>query len=637
MRAALPSKPLAAIAAGGLLGVYAFLVALAPIWEIDIWWHLRVGEWIVEHKELPTTDLFSSHTPERPWTSFNWLFQVGSYLLYQGTGLFGLRLFTALLVVTGYLLWFRFFLRETRSLTSSFLLAALLLLLFDDRIRIRPHVFNFLAEALLALWLQGGARLASWRARALFFGAFLLWANLHHPGAVLGALVLAFAQLLRMALARVESRRLGEAMREALWPFGLCAVAILAHPYGPAILVAARDNIEPVHGLIGEWKPVLAYLEGHLSPHHVLAALVPFLALLWTCIVVLGGVLRRRLLFPENRDWLARAAAPLAFLALSLVAMRFVYLAMAPLAWLASRIDWSATRRKVALLVATAGVVAASFHYSVLLAQGGVGPFFQNLGVDVKRDHYPESAAALIREARLKGKVFALSVWGGYLLWTARPPGGVAADGRQNMAPWVLALHHEVELSVRRDGLRLARALNALGAELAVLPAGSFPFGHHPRDQWIRVAHDAVSETFVRIGSADLARVARFLGATTTDPASLEQAASAHSGERYLRTQAERLARLESDASHASFHELVEILWTGWRRDEAVARLVAHLRERPNCLRGATELARFLHDLGRVAQAARLLRPAEGASELPPSTRALLMHLRECPGLGPKR
>ena len=30
--------------------------ALLPIDDPDIWWHLRTGQWIIEHHMVPTTD-----------------------------------------------------------------------------------------------------------------------------------------------------------------------------------------------------------------------------------------------------------------------------------------------------------------------------------------------------------------------------------------------------------------------------------------------------------------------------------------------------------------------------------------------------------------------------------------------------
>ena len=39
------------------------LLALFPLHNNDLWWHLAAGRWIVEHHAVPRTDVFS-------WTHF---------------------------------------------------------------------------------------------------------------------------------------------------------------------------------------------------------------------------------------------------------------------------------------------------------------------------------------------------------------------------------------------------------------------------------------------------------------------------------------------------------------------------------------------------------------------------------------
>src|SRR5258708_1826423 len=45
-----------------------------PILDPDIWWHLRVGEWVVQHRALPTNDPFTQEA--RPWVAYSWLYEV---------------------------------------------------------------------------------------------------------------------------------------------------------------------------------------------------------------------------------------------------------------------------------------------------------------------------------------------------------------------------------------------------------------------------------------------------------------------------------------------------------------------------------------------------------------------------------
>ena len=108
-----------------LLYLILVLPAMLPILDPDLWWHLRTGQWIVEHGTVPTTDLFSSYGMGKPWIAYSWLFEVLVYSLYQMFGLVGLVLYTVLLsVLITAALYARFRSRRENSFADR-LLAAL--------------------------------------------------------------------------------------------------------------------------------------------------------------------------------------------------------------------------------------------------------------------------------------------------------------------------------------------------------------------------------------------------------------------------------------------------------------------------------------------------------------------------------
>src|SRR5437870_3541334 len=77
-----------------LIALYALPVVVTmrpiadPILDPDIWWHLRVGHWVVEHRTLPTVDPFSQ--VHEPWIAYSWLYEVLVFELYQAFGLAGI-------------------------------------------------------------------------------------------------------------------------------------------------------------------------------------------------------------------------------------------------------------------------------------------------------------------------------------------------------------------------------------------------------------------------------------------------------------------------------------------------------------------------------------------------------------------
>src|SRR5438034_5008332 len=58
-----------------------------PILDPDIWWHLRVGQWVVDHSAVPTNDPFSLPGQEKNWVAYSWLYEVLVYGLVQAFGL----------------------------------------------------------------------------------------------------------------------------------------------------------------------------------------------------------------------------------------------------------------------------------------------------------------------------------------------------------------------------------------------------------------------------------------------------------------------------------------------------------------------------------------------------------------------
>src|SRR5215510_3712580 len=76
-----------------------FSLRTGVIKDPDIWWHLRVGEWIGEHGAAPATDPFSLAGQGKPWVAYSWLFELMMYGLHQAFGLVGIVIYTAMLTM----------------------------------------------------------------------------------------------------------------------------------------------------------------------------------------------------------------------------------------------------------------------------------------------------------------------------------------------------------------------------------------------------------------------------------------------------------------------------------------------------------------------------------------------------------
>ena len=151
-----------------------FAMATRNVLDPDVWWHLKTGEWIVQHWAIPHTDPFSYTRSGQSWTVHEWLCQVGMYGLFQWTGYGGLIVVFAAIISAAFIPLY------LRCRTNAFASAAVTLwgaLATEVVWGVRPQILSFF---LLSLWLllleraEENAKLLWWT-----LPLTLLWVNLH--------------------------------------------------------------------------------------------------------------------------------------------------------------------------------------------------------------------------------------------------------------------------------------------------------------------------------------------------------------------------------------------------------------------------------------------------------------------------
>ena len=80
------------------IGGFAFYTKLCVI-DNDIWWHLKVGDWIVEHLAVPHTGILSRIAANRPWVAYSWGYEVLMSFAYRWGGILGIGLYGTLLTI----------------------------------------------------------------------------------------------------------------------------------------------------------------------------------------------------------------------------------------------------------------------------------------------------------------------------------------------------------------------------------------------------------------------------------------------------------------------------------------------------------------------------------------------------------
>jgi hypothetical protein len=407
-----------------VIALYALpaLVTLRPGPDWDAWWHLRTGQWVVEHRTVPVTDPFSSFGPDRPWVAYSWLFEVLLYGLFQAFGLAGLLVYRVLLALAVLAALHRLVgRREKRFLVGTGLVGLgflALVMMFTER----PWLFTILFSAWtvdVILDLRAG------RGNGLVWVlpfCYALWANLHVQF-VCGLMLLALA-----CAAPVGDRWLGLvpsgkgaalAGTRAWWSLvalsGACLLATLGNPYG-----------------IRLYEVVVEYAT-QPGPFRLISELTAPS-------------------FRELSDWVTLALVGGAAFALgrrqSLSSFDVLLLAgTAVFAFRARRDCWFVVLAALAIL-ATAGRDAASAecftltrrHWGIVLGAVALVTALTALarGLSPARlwaetaNRFPVEAAAMVAERGYAGPLYNDFNWGGYLIWSL-PQLPVALDGRTNL------------------------------------------------------------------------------------------------------------------------------------------------------------------------------------------------------------
>jgi tetratricopeptide (TPR) repeat protein len=693
-RLPLAAEALALAVVFGLLAVYVS----RSMYGIDVFWHVKTGEWIVQNGAIPEVDTFSAVAPDRPWTPFQWLYEVLVYGLDELGGLGLLRWSNAFLYLLGFALLYRALRRELGAL-GGFAVLLVSIVLLEDRFRVRPEVFNLLFLGLLLPVLFGGWRTVGWRGRLGVGVVAWLWANIHAGGALLvpvtlgglGAGVVLRLLVVPPAPLPADAAPAGRGWR-AWWAardpalrddlrritilFAVAVLPMLVMPGFVKGVVTALTMYSASVSLIPEWREASSYfdmLDQRGVPHYLVCGFAPYVLMLAVGGWVVVRVLQRR---TASLPWPELAMSAL-LLYLAQHSVRFVFLGLVPLTLLirAARAHATAAPGPAPRRVLAAGLgllalsaFAVSYHYNVVVQRGTLAAAVARLGEDLEPSRFPTEATGFLRDAQVEGGLLHLSKWGGYLLYELWPRVSVFSDGRGNFDLVQVGALVATHRPMTRE-TTLEAAWQLYGLDLVIFPAPVFPLERWDRRRWVRIyagmEHNLPIEVFLRNSpdNRENLRRVRAWYAALPDPdprlrsdelATFERAAGEYWGGRWLAApaQAERLARLtEKTAADRPAEERADALF---RRamvhynagfvDRALVDLVALQHATPDDPRALYYLGWALYRTGRerdalgaLAAAARL--DAGGSGRLRADERMrgelLLRDLLERHGAGP--
>src|SRR6266850_4126631 len=161
-----------------------FTLTSRPIVDPDFWWHLRTGQYLVETRSIPHSDIFSAVFFGKEWITHEWLSEVFIYSVYRAVGFAGLIVTFSLIITAGFTLVYRRSAEQAGHVYiagSAVLLAALAA---APTWGVRPQVFSFLFASIFLKLLDDFQKNPDKRSIWWLIPLMALWVNMHAGFAV---------------------------------------------------------------------------------------------------------------------------------------------------------------------------------------------------------------------------------------------------------------------------------------------------------------------------------------------------------------------------------------------------------------------------------------------------------------------
>jgi hypothetical protein len=408
----------------------------------DTGWHVRTGEWILAHGQVPHVDVFSYTMPGQPWFAWEWLWDVGFALLHQRWGLAGVVLVSLLVLCLASTLVYRLAYRRCGNALVAIGLTGLAAAGGSIHWLARPHLFTMLFAVIFCSILErakdGNVRLLWWLPALT-----ILWTNLHGGFFVGIALAGTYAAgEIADALFTADKDQRSRALRKSL-PY-------LAAAAGCFAVTFINPYTYHLHGHILEYltdkyqyKNIVEFQS--FDFHHPVAAFFEPMLILGLAAAVWHLYHKRYVYSILLAGW--------AHLSLAVVRNEpiFMIVAAPPVAMMLQSLLCELPAKNIAAWIRAAAVkfeqFAADFgstdsiarlHLTSVAALGLLVALFYapnapaqcRAEYDVKR--YPAKAIDVLRSAGSPKIIFTDDEWGDYLIYRLYPSNKVFIDGRSD-------------------------------------------------------------------------------------------------------------------------------------------------------------------------------------------------------------
>jgi len=272
--------------------VVLFMSSGAAGWEglltdADVGWHIRTGEYILDHHAVPHVDLYSFSKPNAPWYAWEWLTDVLDGGLHRVAGLKGIVLMAAILIGLFALTLVRRMVSRDAHLFVALAVALLSVGGASIHFLARPHLMTLLLLSISVWVIEEDRKHPSSRIWWLV-PLSVVWTNLH--GGFLSLIVVLGLATVGSAIEAFFGKGFGSngTIRDAVRYGKLtlaCAAASLVNPYGWNL------HKHVVEYLRSDW--IRSVIQEFQSPVFRSENMLQFEALMLVGLIVAGAQFRR--------------------------------------------------------------------------------------------------------------------------------------------------------------------------------------------------------------------------------------------------------------------------------------------------------------------------------------------------------
>lgn len=452
-----------------------------PVIEGDFFWHVKTGQWIWEHKSLPSSDPFSYTINYVNQTGYAaqriqfllkqyWLGQLALFGTWKASGEAGMVVLRAS-IYTSILLFQYWWLKRCKSgiipLATVFMVGNVLRNYPNER----PQLFAFAFMVVMLYLLE---RLNDPNKTSLKYhlaGLLLLmlvWSNCH-GSFILGVVVIAMYLICHIFLSRLQNNPLDKSFIAVM---AGAMLITLANPNGSAAFVLFFNTK----------KSYLDCVTENISPFTLAIDHHTFDYFYWLLLFILFITIVLKFRYIS----LHHIIITVSLAALSLTGVRYIpFLALAMPLIASDLPDWK-PKGKYALI-----------PLAVLLIWLGTADY-RNVFKFRATKEFPSQAVKFLNTVKLGGNIFNEDYWGGYLMCYTNYP--VFIDGRA-LAENLLLIHNNV-----LDGKNWKGPLSYFRVNSIIIPGTDIKYGRayplllqiRQDNEWALVYQDDVALVFLR-------------------------------------------------------------------------------------------------------------------------------------------